>query len=178
MIKSFMKEIQEKNRLYVHSYFSPLGKMIVASDDKELFYLKFEDSITKNLSFLLNHEEKLNPVIELTFSWLDIYFSHRNPTFPVPLHKATTNFQEEVRKIIQSIPYGKTLTYGEIAKDIARKKGQKEMSAQAIGSSCKKNPICLIVPCHRVIGSNGNLVGYSGGNERKKKLLEIEGWKN
>lgn len=101
-------------------------------------------------------------------------FQRANPNFSVPLHFIGTEFQKDVWKILCSIPYGQTMTYGEIAKQIAMKKGIKTMSAQAVGGAVGHNPISLIVPCHRVIGTSGSLTGYAGGIEKKYQLLQLE----
>ena len=106
--------------------------------------------------------------------WLDVYFSGREPDFSVPLHLVGTEFQKEVWEILRSIPYGHTTTYGEIAKQIAAKKGLPHMSSQAVGGAVGRNEISVIVPCHRVVGSNGSLTGYAGGMEKKVKLLTLE----
>ena len=92
----------------------------------------------------------------------------------MPLHFTGTDFQNEVGEILYSIPYGKTMTYGEIAKRIAEKRGLKRMSAQAVGGAVSHNEISVIVPCHRVVGTNGSLTGYAGGIEKKVALLKLE----
>ena len=92
----------------------------------------------------------------------------------MPLHFTGTDFQNEVWEILYTIPYGKTMTYGEIAKKIAEKKGLKRMSAQAVGGAVSHNEISVIVPCHRVVGTNGSLTGYAGGIEKKAALLKLE----
>ena len=120
------------------------------------------------------HKEKEVPVFETAKRWLDIYFSGKEPDFQVPLHFTGTDFQNEVWEILYSIPYGNTMTYGEIAKKIAEKRGLKRMSAQAVGGAVGHNEISIIVPCHRVVGSNGSLTGYAGGIEKKAELLKLE----
>ena len=106
--------------------------------------------------------------------WLDAYFSGREPDFLPPLHPHGTAFQRAVWDILRSIPYGQTMTYGEIARRLAAQQGLSHMSAQAVGGAVGHNPISLIVPCHRVVGANGSLTGYAGGVERKLRLLQIE----
>lgn len=93
----------------------------------------------------------------------------------VPLHLIGSDFQREVWEILQTIPYGKTITYGDIAKQIATRRGLSRMSAQAVGGAVGHNPLSVIVPCHRVVGSNGNLTGYAGGIDKKEALLTLEG---
>lgn len=107
--------------------------------------------------------------------WLDEYFTGIEPTVQVPLHLVGTDFQNEVWEILQTIPYGKTITYGDIAKQIAAKRGIARMSSQAVGGAVGHNPVSIIVPCHRVVGSNGNLTGYAGGIDKKVALLTLEG---
>ena len=117
--------------------------------------------------------KKKFPLFEKAKQWLDIYFSGKEPDFTVPLHFTGTDFQNEVWEILCTIPYGQTMTYGEIAKQIAVKKGLPRMSAQAVGGAVGHNEISIIVPCHRVVGTNGSLTGYAGGIDKKIKLLTI-----
>ena len=119
-------------------------------------------------------EEKENHILKDALRWLDIYFSGQKPDFLPKLHLIGTDFQREVWDILLEIPYGQTVTYGEIARKIADKRGLKTMSAQAVGGAVGHNRVSVIVPCHRVIGSDGSLTGYAGGIERKIKLLDIE----
>ena len=104
-----------------------------------------------------------------------IFIHRKNPDFPVSLHLIGTEFQKEVWKILCTIPYGKTTTYGDIARQIARKRGLEHMSAQAVGGAVGHNPVSIIVPCHRVLGTNGSLTGYAGGIDKKISLLTLEG---
>ena len=162
---------------YLHHYQSPLGGITIASDGKALIGLWFDgqkyfaDTIDKNTP------EKLLPIFELTDKWLDIYFSGVNPDFIPPLKMNTTTFRKAVWEIMLSIPFGKTMTYGEIAQKIAAQRGLKRMSAQAVGDAVKHNSISLIIPCHRVIGAKGDLTGYAAGLDKKIKLLKLEGRK-
>lgn len=118
-------------------------------------------------------------VFEQTRNWLDIYFEGREPDFMPPLHLIGTDFRKEVWKILLQIPYGQTVTYGEIAEELAKSRGIRRMSAQAVGGAVGHNNISIIVPCHRVIGADGSLTGYAGGMEIKARLLWLEGvqWK-
>jgi methylated-DNA-[protein]-cysteine S-methyltransferase len=112
----------------------------------------------------------LPTIIRDTFRWLDVYFSGRQPDFtPAYLMESLTPFRKAVMDVISEIPFGQTMTYGEIAKQL------KVNSAQAVGGAVGWNPICLIVPCHRVMGANGNLTGYGGGIPNKIALLKLEG---
>ena len=119
-------------------------------------------------------EENENHILKDALRWLDIYFSGQKPDFLPKLHLIGTDFQREVWDILLEIPYGQTVTYGEIARKIADKRGLKTMSAQAVGGAVGHNRVSVIVPCHRVIGSDGSLTGYAGGIERKIRLLDIE----
>ena len=106
--------------------------------------------------------------------WLDVYFAGKNPGEIPPIQLDGTPFQLEVWRILQTIPYGERTTYGEIAKNIAKKRGIAKMSARAVGGAVGRNPISIFVPCHRVVSSNGKLTGYASGIEKKIKLLKLE----
>ena len=159
---------------YINHYHSPIGDILLAADDIGLTGLWFEGQKYFALHLDKEHQEKDLPVFTETKRWLYIYFSGKEPDFTVPLHFMGTDFQKEVWEILCSIPYGKTMTYGEIAEKIASKRGSKHMSAQAVGGAVGHNNISIIVPCHRVIGSNGSLTGYAGGIDKKNKLLTLE----
>lgn len=159
---------------YTSKYKSPLGEIVIAADERGLTGLWFVGQ--KYFGLYLDDEniEKEIPLLKDAKKWLDIYFSSKEPDFKLPLHFTGTDFQNEVWEILYSIPYGKTMTYGEIANILARRKGLKRMSAQAVGGAVGKNEISIIVPCHRVVGSNGSLTGYAGGISKKIELLKIE----
>lgn len=159
---------------YISHYQSPLGNILLAADDIGLTGLWFEGQKYFALYLDREHEEKELPVFEKAKQWLDIYFSGKEPNFKVPLHFTGTDFQNEVWEILYAIPYGQTMTYGEIAKQLAAKRGLKRMSAQAVGGAVGRNEISIIVPCHRVVGANGSLTGYAGGIDKKVKLLTLE----
>ena len=115
-------------------------------------------------------------VIKETFEWLDAYFSgDPKKTVPKLRFEGLTPFQNAVLSIIRNIPFGKSVSYGELSRLVAQKTGKEKMSAQAIGGALKRNPVCIIIPCHRIIGKDGSLTGYSGGIENKRRLLEHEG---
>ena len=160
---------------YIHHYDSPLGGITIASDGKAITGLWFDgqkyfaDTLDKDF------EEKELPVFEQTDQWLNIYFSGRAPDFTPPLNMKATEFRKAVWEIMLSIPFGQTMTYGEIAARLAKQKGIEKMSAQAVGGAVGHNSISLIIPCHRVVGTNGSLTGYAGGIDKKVKLLEMEG---
>ena len=121
-----------------------------------------------------DYEEKELPVFEQTDRWLDIYFSGKEPDFTPSLCMKTSEFRKAVWEVMLTIPYGKTMTYGEIADRIAKQRGIARMSAQAVGGAVGHNSISLIIPCHRVVGTNGSLTGYAGGIDKKVKLLQLE----
>lgn len=159
---------------YTHHYQSPIGNILLAADLIGLTGLWFEGQKYFALYLETEHEEKELPLFDETGRWLDIYFSGKEPGFSVPLHFKGTDFQNEVWKILCSIPYGETTTYGAIAKQLAVKKGLGHMSPQAVGGAVGHNPISIFVPCHRVVGANGSLTGYAGGIDKKIKLLTLE----
>ena len=159
---------------YISHYPSPIGNMLLAADEMGLTGLWFEGQKYFALDLDKEHEEKEIPLFEKVKQWLDIYFSGREPDFTIPLHFTGTDFQNEVWEILCTIPYGQTMTYGEIAKQIAARKGLAHMSAQAVGGAVGHNRISIIVPCHRVVGADGSLTGYAGGIEKKAKLLKLE----
>ena len=147
----------------------------MASDGTHLIGLWFDGQKYFADSLRRPIQEKSLPVFKDTCRWLDTYFSGKDPGFTPPLAMRTTPFRKQVWEIMLQIPYGRTLTYGEIADKIAKKRGIKKMSAQAVGGAVGHNSISLIIPCHRVIGSDGNLTGYAGGIKTKIKLLNLEG---
>lgn len=159
---------------YIQRYVSPLGNITIASDGNALIGLWFENQKYYKDTLSKNHQETSLPIFDITNKWLDIYFSGQIPDFTPQLLLRTTPFRKEVANIMLNIPYGKTTTYKEIASIIAKTKGLEQMSSQAVGGAVGHNPISLIIPCHRVIGSNGNLTGYAGGLDIKAKLLELE----
>lgn len=159
---------------YITHYQSPLGNILLAADDIGLTGLWFEGQKYYALYLDKEHEEKEIPLFADVKRWLDIYFSGKEPDFQLPLHFTGTDFQNEVWEILYSIPYGKTMTYGEIAKQIASNRGLKRMSAQAVGGAVGHNEISIIIPCHRVVGTNGSLTGYAGGIDKKVALLTLE----
>lgn len=162
--------------IYKYSYKTPkeFSNMIMNSDGKYLTGLWFEDS-KDSYKHTINCEEKDLEIFKETSKWLDIYFSGKNPDF-TPKYKIEnlTPFRQEVIDIMNSIDFGKTVTYGDISKIIAKNRGIKRMSSQAVGGAASRNPICIIIPCHRVVGTNGSLTGYGGGIKNKIALLAHE----
>ena len=154
---------------------SPIGRILMMSDGENLNAL--EAIGRRNIALNGLAENKEISVFKSANLWLKKYFSGENPPIlSVPIKPLEgTPFQKIVWKILLEIPYGSTITYGEIAREAARRLGKSKMSAQAVGQAVGQNPISIIIPCHRVIGANGNLTGYNGGIDVKIKLLEIEG---
>ena len=159
---------------YTHHYVSPLGGITMASDGEYLTGLWFDGQKYFADTLSVQHDEKDLDVFRRTDNWLDIYFSGKEPDFTPPLRMKGTEFRQEVWQILLTIPFGKTMTYGEIARILADRRGIKSMSAQAVGGAIGHNPISLIIPCHRVLGTNGALTGYAGGLEKKAWLLDME----
>ena len=161
--------------MFTKKYFSPIGEIILESDGESLTGLWFSDSLDARKHSNEFFESDL-PIFDQTKKWLDMYFSGIKPNFMIPIKLGEMSpFKKQVFEIMSKIPYGKTITYGEIAKQIARKNGIKKMSAQAVGSAVGSNQICIIIPCHRVMGQNDNITGYGGGIENKIALLKLEG---
>ena len=154
------------------SYASPVGELLLAADEEGLTGLWLAGE--KYFPGAPEGAPQETPVLEETKRWLDIYFAGREPDFLPPLRYDSTPFRKLVCDIMLTIPYGKTMTYGEIAAEAARRTGRAKMSAQAVGGAVGHNPISLMIPCHRVVGTNGSLTGYGGGIARKVKLLELE----
>ena len=163
---------------YIAYYKSPLGIIMLASDGSFLTGLWFERQkyFGENLDKI--YEEKELPIFKNTFKWLDIYFSGEEPDFTPNIKMNTTEFRKKVWKVLLNIPYGKTMTYKEIAEIIAKENNYLKMSAQAIGGAVSHNAISIIIPCHRVVGTNGNLTGYAGGTDKKLFLLNLEKYCN
>ncbi len=159
---------------YTSKYNSPLGEILLSADEIGLTGLWFKNQKYYALYLDKNNEEKETSIIRDAKKWLDIYFSGKEPNFKLPLHFIGTEFQKKVWEILLNIPYGTILTYGDIANILAKRECLKRMSAQAVGGAIGHNQISIIVPCHRVVGTNKSLTGYAGGIERKIKLLEIE----
>lgn len=161
--------------IYSKEYRSPLGKMTLNSDGENLTAVCFESGKDHGRYIKMGKEEDL-PIFDETIKWLDTYFSGRDPGF-VPKYKREdiTAFRQDIIDEMLKIPYGQVVTYYDISKAIAKKRGLERMSAQAVGGAVGWNPICIIIPCHRVVGTNNSLTGYGGGIDNKLKLLELEG---
>lgn len=160
--------------IYTLKYSSPLGGILLAADEIGLTGLWFDGEKYFADNLPAEHSERETPTLAEAVRWLDIYFSGREPDFTPPLHPVGSRFRQEVWNILLQIPYGKTVTYGDISKQLAEKMGLERMSAQAVGGAVGHNEISIIIPCHRVVGTNGSLTGYAGGIDKKIKLLELE----
>lgn len=153
---------------------TPLGKVCLRSDGKSLTGLWFVGQVNDAKDHGdIEIKDDLSIFVQVE-NWLECYFSGEETPITIPLQPKGTIFQERVWKILQEIPYGKTMTYGDIAQRIAKEKGVATYSAQAVGQAVGKNPISILIPCHRVLGRNGALTGYVGGVHRKEELLRIE----
>lgn len=159
---------------YIDTYESPLGKITIAADEKGLQGLWFAGQNYYGSTLENSYVLEENEVLSLTKQWLDIYFAGKEPDFMPPLNLIGTSFQKEIWELLCEIPYGKTVTYGELAVKAAERRNIERMSAQAVGGAVGHNPISIIVPCHRVVGTNGSLTGYAGGIDKKEKLLKLE----
>lgn len=163
---------------YSTTYSSPVGVITIASDKgSSLVGLWIEGQ--KYHGGTVPEELVPNddaPVFAAAKSWLDKYFAGEKPELSqLPLSPIGSEFRQGVWRILCEIPYGKVITYGDIAKKMAVQLGRETMSGQAVGGAVGHNPISIIIPCHRVVGSTGSLTGYAGGIDIKIKLLELEG---
>ncbi len=159
----------------IQHYASPLGGILLAADEMGLTGLWFDREKYFADTLPAAQVEKETPVLAEAARWLDIYFTGKEPDFLPPLHPIGSPFRRAVWKILLRIPYGQTTTYGEIARRLAAEQGLARMSAQAVGGAVGHNEISVIIPCHRVVGTNGSLTGYAGGIEKKSALLQLEG---
>ena len=160
--------------IYTCTYQSKLGEILLAADETGLTGLWFTGQKYFANTLPDEHISQEPPVLAEAKKWLDIYFSGKEPAFTPPLHPAGSAFRQAVWQILLQIPYGQTTTYGEIARQLAVKQGVSHMSAQAVGGAVGHNEISIIIPCHRVVGTNGSLTGYAGGIEKKVALLQLE----
>lgn len=174
---------------------SPLGRLMLTADAQQLcgLYLESQEKFKKLFTqkyakpVSLTSQERCSitqadstqhlEIFKATEQWLNSYFKGQRPKMDIPLQLEGSEFQKQVWGLLMDIPYGSTTTYGALAKHFAQKYGREHMSAQAIGGAVGRNPISIIVPCHRVLGSDGSLTGYAGGIDKKRQLLQIEGVK-
>lgn len=159
---------------FVLHYESPLGGILLAADEIGLIGLWFDGEKYFADTLPSEYEKRETSVLADAERWLNIYFAGREPDFMPPLHPIGSEFRMAVWEILLQIPYGKTTTYGEIARQLAIKQGRPKISAQAVGGAVGHNKISIMIPCHRVVGANGSLTGYAGGIDKKMKLLEME----
>ena len=162
---------------YKTNYTSPLGLLTLASDGENLIGLWIEGQKYHggSISGIMTEKSDL-PIFDAAKRWLERYFAGEKPAISeLPLAPVGSDFRQDVWNILCGIPYGEVITYGDIAKKMAVKLDKKSMSGQAVGGAVGHNPISIIIPCHRVVGSNGSLTGYAGGIDRKIRLLELEG---
>ncbi len=154
---------------YHSTYLSPIGNILIRCDEKYVLRVEFISQYTY-------YQENGNHLTAQVRNWLDLYFAHQNPNpNSLPLFTCGSHFQKEVWECIKKTPYGEVTTYGKIAQEIAKSHPDSKMSAQAVGNAISKNPFVIVVPCHRIIGSDHSLVGYAGGVEKKEFLLRHEG---
>ena len=157
-------------------YNSNLGKIIIVADNRYIYGLYFD-----NQKYLPENLEKLeinnnSPIIKQVKLWLEEYFNGKKPNLEnLPIKLIGSEFKMLVWSVLKTIPYGKTITYGEIAKTLAKKTNKEKISARAVGNAVGHNPLSIIIPCHRVIGTNGKITGYAGGIDKKIALLKLEG---
>jgi len=155
-------------KTFTTTYTSPLGPIVIESDGQAITSLRFSNAKTPSVPTAPKEAVPTPPIIAETLQWLDDYFAGKRPCNVPRLNPQGTAFQKRVWQALFTIPYGETISYGEIAKMVDCR------SAQAVGQAVGANPIALIIPCHRVIAANGQLGGYAYGTEIKKQLLELE----
>ena len=163
-----------ENMVYTCKYKSLIGDILLAADEIGLTGLWFEGQKYFANTLPEDYVPQETKILTEAKKWLDVYFSGEEPNFTPPLHPNGSTFRKAVWQILLEIPYGQTITYGEIARRIAVMKNTSHMSAQAVGGAVGHNEISIIIPCHRVIGTNGSLTGYAGGIDKKIKLLQLE----
>ena len=159
---------------YKMTYLSPLGEMLLSCDGEGLTGVWFVGQKYFAAGLNENAAEQAHEHLQSAARWLDIYFSGKNPDFLPKMHITASEFRTMVWEELLNIPYGETRTYGEIADTVARRTGKEKMSAQAVGGAVGHNRISVIIPCHRVLGSDGSLTGYAGGIDKKLALLRLE----
>ena len=167
--------LEGEGMTFTQHYDSPLGGILLASDEIGLTGLWFDGQKYFAHNLPTERIEQNTPVLAEAMRWLNIYFTGKEPDFLPPLHPIGSTFRQSVWEILLQIPYGQTTTYGEIARRLAERQGLAQMSARAVGGAVGHNEISIMIPCHRVVGTNGSLTGFAGGIDRKIKLLNLEG---
>ena len=158
---------------WMNSYESPLGRILLAGNGAALTGLWFEEQRFYADGLPAGSVCAETPILDLTRKWLDLYFSGIQPDFTPPTALSGTVFRLKVWRLLSEIPYGETVSYGDLAARLSAKIGRPS-SPRAVGGAVGRNPISLIIPCHRVIGADGSLTGYAGGLDRKRALLALE----
>lgn len=156
--------------MYYLQYESPVGRLLLTAEEDSLTGLWMEKEPPSQAAEGRNHA-----VLLQAKDWLDAYFQGNVQPVRFPMRPEGTDFQKQVWDILLTLPFGQTSTYGDIAREMALRLGKEKMSAQAVGQAVGRNPISILIPCHRVVGTNGKLTGYAGGLSRKKWLLAHEG---
>lgn len=177
IVKQHGNDVERKNVTYYYTeYESPVGTLTIACNENGLVGLWLEgqkyfgDEILKEAT----RADDIAILIQ-TKEWLNRYFTGQKPEISeLSLEPQGSEFQQIVWKLLCELPYGATTTYGELAKKVAAQMGKQSMSAQAVGGAVGRNPISIIIPCHRVVGADGRLTGYAGGLDKKLNLLEVE----
>ncbi|MBQ4203631.1 MAG: methylated-DNA--[Thermoguttaceae bacterium] len=171
---SCAEKILKSNPLRIERYDSPIGAVLLAADDDALVGLWFDDRkrLPEQLAPIAARTN--SPILDRVKTQLDAYFDGKLTNFDAPVRLIGTEFQTQVWRLLTEIPYGTTTSYGQLAAAIAERRGLAHMSSRAIGAAVGRNPISIVVPCHRVVGATGALVGYSGGLDKKEKLLLLE----
>lgn len=164
---------RRKNMQTVSYYNSPIGKILLASDEQGLIGLWLDTDRYYGDNLDKEYSEGGNKYLASAKKWLDIYFQGKEPDFTPQLHLIGTDFQKRVWQALLKIPYGMTTTYKDIAVQAAKDKDH--LPIRATGGAIGRNHICIIIPCHRVVGANHNLTGYGGGIDKKIQLLKLEG---
>lgn len=172
-----MRKSGEEKIYYSAHYKSPMGDIVLVGDEASIIGLWIgKQKYLGNTGSKDIIERDDIPALQAGIAWLDDYFTGKKPQLSrLSLAPRGSEFRQQVWKILAEIPYGELTTYGCIAKEVARRLGKDRMSAQAVGGAVGHNPISIIIPCHRVVGANGNLTGYTGGLEKKVQLLQHEG---
>ncbi|MCF8012375.1 MAG: methylated-DNA--[protein]-cysteine S-methyltransferase [Clostridiales bacterium] len=160
---------------YIYKYNSRIGMLTVLSDGENITGLWIKNMKYSENAEIFEVDADDLPVFQKTREWLDCYFDGKKPDFMPPVKTEGTEFRQSVWKILCEIPYGEVITYGDIARKIALQTGKTKMSAQAVGGAVGNNPVSILIPCHRVVGAKGNLIGYGGGLDIKACLLQLEG---
>ena len=161
--------------MYITYYKSPIGRILIMTDETALLGLWLEGQKYYGAGYALEQaQQEETEVSQRVVAWLDAYFKGENPpTDEIPLAPQVTEFRSKVLTVLQKVPYGQTATYSDILRELQDEYG-KIGSARAVGGAIGHNPISLLIPCHRIVGSDGKLTGYAGGLDKKAFLLKLE----